>query len=231
MVFQLQYTLCSSDRDPEMPTTIASLPQDSVNTPSLAFDSSINRAIAIPSSRSTASNTFDRKPLMSCSTSSKMSQLLKSGLPQSPQPASVSFHQEPLVAHTNGSIIRHDNSLDNIQNTPASNSKPCQLRFWCPKPSKTAMFNKLAAHRHTPPPQVLRQRECVYNSRMQFAIHDDEEEDVDDGDDDEYYGSSSEEDEEDDYSEQYDNHSDDGLATRFASCSTFNDDDCIFSSD
>lgn len=236
MVLHFRYKLCSSETDPEMPATIAPLQNSSAasathfNHRSLAPAPAISRTSNSTTSIMTTASpidmgvagtcsamndvSFDRKPLMSCSTASKMSLLFKPGSSRS----QVTFRQNSLTTNVvtgSGVVTRSEPSNETCEN----NTKPCQLRFWCPKPSKSAIFNKSAAHQHTPPPQILRQRDCMFGSGAN-SFDDDEEED------DEYYGSSSDE---DDYDDQYDESDD--LATRLTSCSTFVEDDYIFGSD
>lgn len=181
---------------------------------------------SVVSSSSISSHAFDRKPLadacsfVACHKSSKMTRLFKTSSPQCPaQAAQVSF--QPSGNDKSDSII-----INSEGSSSGSNQGAQQIRFWCPKPSRSAIFNKLAAHRHTPPPQVLRKRECFFSSSQ---ISQEEEDDEDEEDDNEYYGSSSDDDE-DDYN---DNDDMDGLVSRLnTSCSTYDeDDDCIFSSD
>lgn len=257
MAFHLRFTRCSSERDPEMPATIAPL-QDSSSSSAFnhhhqqqplseATTSNLRSAMA-PSTIRIAGSTvgiaqldspsssvsFNRKPLNSGAPLSKMSKLFKTG--NSPSSTSTSsFSHSPSPVADSDLDIRHrqvsqpsdyDDDSHHGVSVATDISKPCQLRFWCPKPSKSAIFNKMAAHQHTPPPQVLRQRDCLYDPQLARSLLEDDDDDEDEEDDD--YSSSSEDD--DDCLDEYDLRSDEGLASRLTTCSD-DDDDCIFNSD
>lgn len=142
----------------------------------------------------------------------------------------------------------NNNNNDNNTSTLIGSSK---IRFWCPKPSRTAIFNKSAAHRHTPPPTHIFSQKMGSDLPKSGSLYDEDDEDQDDEDDDGYSESSlsssldSDYDDDDNYDNDNDHTNDnnygcsdedsdicDGISSRLASCSTYDEeDDCVFISD
>lgn len=209
--------------------------------------------VALSTAAHTAS--FERKPLVACaldSKMSKMSQLIKTGTVCAPTPEDAvhaSAAPQPLLPHQSSSASlalragsehhngrHHHHHHHQLMPQPAASvavaggaqaaADAAKLKFWCPKPSRTAIFNKHAAHRHTPPPQVL--------STYGQTLSDDD--DDDDEDDDDSYSASSDDDEDDGgygAAHNYSHDFHDELVGRLASCSTHgdSDDDDIFTNE